>query len=173
MTEKKETILQTALELFAKEGFNATSTSKVAKEAGVSEGLVFKHFNNKAGLLEAILKEGEKKFKLFYADVVMENDPRERLRKIILLPFQIAEEEYEFWKLQFKLKWELGYDSTEKMKPLVESITKAFDELSYPAPSLEAELLLQTLDGLSTAIIKHEVSDPENLMKLLLKKYEL
>lgn len=173
MTEKKETILTTALELFAKEGFNATSTSKVAKEASVSEGLVFKHFSNKAGLLEAVLKEGEKKFKLIYADVVMESDPKERLNKLINLPFQITEDEYEFWKLQYKLKWELGYDSSEKMKPLAESLTNAFEQLGYQSPSLEAELLLQTLDGISTAIIKNEVSDQENLRKLILKKYKL
>ena len=59
MTEKKEKILQAALELFAKEGFYATSTSKVAKTAGVSEGLIFRHFGNKEGLLHAVLDEGE------------------------------------------------------------------------------------------------------------------
>ena len=44
MTEKQENILKAALQLFAKEGFYATSTSKVAKLAGVSEGLIFRHF---------------------------------------------------------------------------------------------------------------------------------
>ncbi len=58
MTEKQEKILQSALELFAKEGFHATSTNKVAKHAGVSEGLIFRHFGNKEGLLQAILAEG-------------------------------------------------------------------------------------------------------------------
>ncbi len=37
MTEKQERILKAALELFAQEGFKATSTNKVAKRAGVSE----------------------------------------------------------------------------------------------------------------------------------------
>jgi len=39
MTNKQEEILLTALELFARDGFRATSTSKVAKHAGVSEDL--------------------------------------------------------------------------------------------------------------------------------------
>ncbi len=59
MTDKKEKILQAALELFAEEGFKPTSTSKIAKKAGVSEGLIFSHFCNKDGLLQAIIKEGE------------------------------------------------------------------------------------------------------------------
>lgn len=172
MTTKKETILNTALELFAKEGFNATSTSKVAKKAGVSEGLVFKHFTNKAGLLDAILKEGEKQFKLIYADVVMESDPLKRIKKLINLPFQISEEDFEFWKLQYKLKWEIGYDSTEKMKPLADSVTNAFEQLGYTSPSLEAELLLQTMDGVSTALIKNQVSDRKKLSKLIVQKYQ-
>ncbi len=173
MTEKKETILNTALELFAKEGFNATSTNKVAKAAGVSEGLVFKHFKNKAGLLKAIMKEGEEQFKLIYADVVMESDPLQRIKKLINIPFQISEDEFEFWKLQYKLKWELGYDSNEKMKPLAESATNAFEQLGYKLPSLEAELLLQTLDGVSTALIKNQVTDRNKLRALILQKYGL
>ena len=49
MTEKQEKIVQSALQLFAQEGYHATSTSKVAKHAGVSEGLIFRHFRNKDG----------------------------------------------------------------------------------------------------------------------------
>ena len=44
MTEKQESILQAALKLFATEGYASTSTNKVAKVAGVSEGLIFHHF---------------------------------------------------------------------------------------------------------------------------------
>ena len=54
MTNKKEKILLTALELFANEGFKSVTTSKIAKEAGVSEGLIFRHFENKKGLLNAL-----------------------------------------------------------------------------------------------------------------------
>jgi AcrR family transcriptional regulator len=51
MTEKKELILQTALRLFSEQGYEATPTNRIAKEAGVSEGLIFRHFENKEGLL--------------------------------------------------------------------------------------------------------------------------
>ncbi|MFT5056181.1 MAG: AcrR family transcriptional regulator, partial [Pseudoalteromonas distincta] len=43
MTDKQVAILQTALELFSKKGFDAVSTNLIAKEAGVSEGLIFRH----------------------------------------------------------------------------------------------------------------------------------
>lgn len=50
-------ILETALGLFAAQGFDATSTRQIAKEAGIAEGLIFHYFPTKAGLLTAILED--------------------------------------------------------------------------------------------------------------------
>ncbi len=61
MKSKKELILETGLELLAKKGFTATSTSNIAKEAGVSEGLIFRHFSNKNSLLESIINLGKER----------------------------------------------------------------------------------------------------------------
>ena len=47
MTEKELNIIDSAINLFAQTGYDGTSTSIIAKEAGVSEGLIFKHFKNK------------------------------------------------------------------------------------------------------------------------------
>ena len=44
MTNKQQKILSSALKLFAKQGFDATSTRSIAQDAGVSEGLIFRHF---------------------------------------------------------------------------------------------------------------------------------
>jgi AcrR family transcriptional regulator len=52
---RREEILRTALGLFAAQGFDATSTKQIAKEAGIAEGLIFHYFPTKAGLLTAIL----------------------------------------------------------------------------------------------------------------------
>ena len=55
---KKENILTAALDLFAKQGVAASSTRAIAQEAGVSEGLIFRHFVNKEALLTEVLKKG-------------------------------------------------------------------------------------------------------------------
>jgi len=52
---RREQILRTALKLFAAQGFDATSTRQIAKEAGIAEGLIFHYFPTKASLLTAIL----------------------------------------------------------------------------------------------------------------------
>ncbi|MDY6832697.1 MAG: TetR/AcrR family transcriptional regulator [Thermodesulfobacteriota bacterium] len=54
---RKETILETATALFAREGFSATPTSAIAREAGVAEGLVFHYFKSKKEILLCILED--------------------------------------------------------------------------------------------------------------------
>jgi AcrR family transcriptional regulator len=51
---RKENIMNAATELFARQGFNGTSTSEIARSAGVAQGTIFHHFKNKENLLAAI-----------------------------------------------------------------------------------------------------------------------
>jgi len=55
-----ERILRVAKGLFANRGYEHTSTSAIARQAGTSESQLMKHFGSKAGLLEAIFIEGWK-----------------------------------------------------------------------------------------------------------------
>ncbi|HLG99682.1 MAG TPA: TetR/AcrR family transcriptional regulator [Bryobacteraceae bacterium] len=51
-------ILHVGKSLFANRGYEHTSTSAIARQAGTSESQLMKHFGSKAGLLEAIFVEG-------------------------------------------------------------------------------------------------------------------
>jgi len=51
-------ILRVGKTLFANRGYEHTSTSAIARQAGTSESQLMKHFGSKAGLLEAIFVEG-------------------------------------------------------------------------------------------------------------------
>jgi len=55
--ERQASIIATAASLFAAKGFSGTTTKEIAKTAGVSEALVFKHFPTKRALYAAILAE--------------------------------------------------------------------------------------------------------------------
>jgi len=175
MTEKQEKILQAALELFARDGFKTTSTSKVAKHAGVSEGLIFRHFGNKDGLLQAIIKEGEERIKVLFSDIVFESDPRKVIRKTLesLSPGTMGEEELEFWKLQYKIKWELEQYGEHKMEPLQLALVNAFSKLGYEDPEQEAMRLLIDIDGMATRFFLMEKFDFEPLIAFLKKKYKV
>jgi AcrR family transcriptional regulator len=78
-----ERILRVGKNLFANRGYEHTSTSAIARQAGTSESQLMKHFGSKAGLLEAIFIEGWKgiteQARLSIQDV---SSPPEKLRLI-------------------------------------------------------------------------------------------
>ncbi|MDH6343856.1 AcrR family transcriptional regulator [Parabacteroides sp. PFB2-12] len=53
--EKKKIILDTALELFANQGYAATSIKVIAEKAGISKGLMYNYFDSKETLLRIIM----------------------------------------------------------------------------------------------------------------------
>ncbi|MED5053477.1 TetR family transcriptional regulator [Anoxybacillus sp. UARK-01] len=55
LSDKQAKILEAAIEMFAEKGYAATSTSEIAKRAGVAEGTIFRHYKTKKELLMAIV----------------------------------------------------------------------------------------------------------------------
>ena len=55
--DARRRILDAATDLFARDGFDATATSAVARMAGVPKGLLFYHFPTKIDLLRHLLTE--------------------------------------------------------------------------------------------------------------------
>jgi len=55
MPKGKRSALMAGLELFAKNGYDGTSTAQIAETAGISQATIFKYFKTKYDLLIAIL----------------------------------------------------------------------------------------------------------------------
>jgi len=53
--ERREQIVSAAMACFAERGFEGTTTRMLARAAGVSEGLIFRHFPTKRSLYRAII----------------------------------------------------------------------------------------------------------------------
>jgi AcrR family transcriptional regulator len=51
-------ILTAAQHLFARQGFEKTTTRQLAEQAGVAEGTLFRHFENKKSILAAVVTQG-------------------------------------------------------------------------------------------------------------------
>jgi AcrR family transcriptional regulator len=61
----RDKILRAAAELLDQKGVTGLTTRGVAQKAGVTEASVFNNFRDKAGLLQALLKEQMSEFTLF------------------------------------------------------------------------------------------------------------
>lgn len=54
--KRRQDILEAGLKLFAEKGYNGSTTAEIAREAGVAEGTIFRHFSTKKDLLIAVLE---------------------------------------------------------------------------------------------------------------------
>jgi AcrR family transcriptional regulator len=173
MTKKQEQILEAALKLFAENGYNATSTSKVALLAGVSEGLVFRHFKSKEGLLNAVMEMGQERIIAMFVKISDKQDPKAILRGIIEIPFNVGKEDYHFWRLFYMVKWQT-HDYTDGLfESMDEMLIKAFKELNYKNPKIEAEIVMMLIDGIATNLLLKGLQNTKALLKSIYAKYGL
>ncbi len=171
---KKDLILESALILFAENGYNATPTSMIARKAGVSEGLIFKHCASKENLLDMVVKAGYRRIMERSKGLMMEDDPQKLLANVLDMPLKLVEEERVFWRMQFKLtneeiaqKHHLRYSNSISTK-----LVEAFSKLGYKEPELEAEFLLLTVEGLWRLFSVNDDKDRfVRLLDLIKSKY--
>lgn len=57
--ETKEQILNNALNMFAKSGYNAVSIRDIAKTVNIKESSIYYHFHNKQDILDSLVKKYE------------------------------------------------------------------------------------------------------------------
>lgn len=63
MTSTKDKILKASLHLFAKSGFDAVSTSQIADSLSITKGALYRHFESKQAIFDAILLKMEQNYK--------------------------------------------------------------------------------------------------------------
>jgi TetR/AcrR family transcriptional regulator len=56
-TERREQLLNVAVDLFSRKGFKGTTTREIAAAAGVTEAIIFRHFETKEHLYKAIIDQ--------------------------------------------------------------------------------------------------------------------
>jgi len=90
---KKEHLVDTAMKLFGRDGFNATGIDKILKEAGVARMTLYKHFRSKDELILAALRRRDELFRIWFKSAIEKSGgtPAERL----LASFDALEEWFE------------------------------------------------------------------------------
>lgn len=102
--DKKKHILQSAMKLFATQGYVQTTMQEIAQYCKMSKGSVYQHYASKEELLLSIFKYY---FRLLYDRVqIIERDPlvtpRERLKKKIEVHMVMLSEYPEFTTMQMR-----------------------------------------------------------------------
>lgn len=66
--DKIDRILQAALTLFAERGFHGTAVPEVAKQAGVGAGTIYRYFEHKEDLVNAVFRHAKQKLRTYLID---------------------------------------------------------------------------------------------------------
>lgn len=82
--QRKTQLLDTAARVFASHGYSGTTTAELAKAAGISEPIIYRHFKSKKDLFIALVdRTGSDTVTAWENDLKGVTDPAERLVRII------------------------------------------------------------------------------------------
>ncbi|MEM7737790.1 MAG: TetR/AcrR family transcriptional regulator [Deinococcota bacterium] len=153
-TNKRTAIYAAALNLFATRGFSNTPVSLIAKQAGVSQGLMYRYFESKEALLQEIIHEA-----LHTVETLWQQDD---LEEIVRASFDTVQDD-DFWPKFYSLRnqpdvIQLVADDIDQMNTrILTTITQMLVKLDIPHVDIEARLLFATIDG----VAQHLVSIPD------------
>ncbi len=101
--DRRRQIVQAAIELFARKGFDGTTTREIAQAANVSEALIFRHFPTKHDLYRAIIdhkmKECSRSFREELWEAMAHRDDRAFFTRLAEEILRIYREDPDFMRL--------------------------------------------------------------------------
>jgi AcrR family transcriptional regulator len=125
--EKRELIIDIALEVFATHGYHGASISTIASHAGIAKGLIYNYFKSKEDLLKAILQKGVQNILAVFQHKIGEVITEEVFCQLLDIYFKQLKENASFWRLYFSIA----------MQPIVmDLIEKEFEGMVNPYQDL-------------------------------------
>lgn len=120
-SERRDAILNAALKEFATKGFDEASTNVIAKESGISKGLMFHYVNSKKDLFLFLYDYCTDMVNKEYFDLMNfnERDIFERLRQSYLLQLELLQKHpwiFEFNKITAAKSDEINKELEERLK---------------------------------------------------------
>jgi AcrR family transcriptional regulator len=175
--ESRHKIMEAAFKLLAKNGYEATSIAMIAREAGVSKGLLYNYFSSKQDLLEqlvySIVDIGDENL-----EGIKSMEPREALRTILHWFFKEIREQADHWRLLTELTMKVDrFDFVhnivvDKMQEYISILENLMDKLGYQDPLGEARLIAALFDGIGIqALMARDKYHLDELEQFMLNKY--
>lgn len=147
-------IKQSAMELFASEGYLSTSIAKIAQSANISKGLMYNYFKSKEDLLQSIVRDGvNETFEAFDRN----KDGRlttDEFEYYVRQNFILIKEKREFYKLLYTIMLqpnvhEIITSVQNDISTKVLTIANEYFEQNFEDPQTELILFSSLMKGLS------------------------
>ncbi len=151
--EKMILIMETSLELFAENGYHATSISQIAKKAGISKGLIYNYFDSKKELLDALITHG---FDSIFQNFDLKEDgilTKEEFIHFIKQNFNLLRDNLQHWKLFYSLLLQpqvadsFAKDYEERGAPMFQMLFKFIESQGSKDPEGDLMAISAMLEG--------------------------
>ena len=177
--EKKELILDTALILFAENGFHQTSMEQIARKAGISKGLTYNYFESKNAVLDEILKKG---FDAIYKHFDLNMDgllTYTEFEFFIRQSFNVICKNRNFWKLYFSIMMQPVVTETyiqnysETSAGLMNMLIRFLTENGSENPSKDLFIISSLLKGAYLILVTSpNVMDEELFVNYIMEGFQ-
>jgi len=157
-------ILETALELFAQHGYEATSVRMIAQAAGIAQGLLYNYFPSKEALLATLVQQSMADVRLSFLRAEDATDPHRQIERLIRAAFAIVQRKRTFWKLIYAVRMQgavvasLGDALIAASSEIRTTLERYCRTAGLRQPEIEAAILFALIDG----VAQHYVLDPDN-----------
>jgi len=82
--DRRRQLLEAALGVFSRSGYRGTTTAMLAKAAGITEPILYRHFKNKLEMFITLVDEASKEvIELWHSALLGEEDGKTRLRLLL------------------------------------------------------------------------------------------
>ncbi len=168
MKEKEQKILDAALKLFVKRGFQGTSTAEIAKTAGVATGTLFHYFKTKEELINRLyLYTKESMYNQIKGNSEFNQTLKENLKGLWLkfIDFSIKEPEKFHFILTFHTSPFITSLTKEQLETQTDDLLKIYEEgiLDKELKDVSFELMLEYFWGNVVSTINYFNKYPEKL----------
>jgi len=178
--DRKDSILKSALQLFADEGYHSSSISKIASSAGVSKGLLYNYFKSKEDVLKFLLQS------LFEKIIdTMQLDVNTKLTEAIFVnhienTFALIDNDRPLWRLYFSMMTQKEVTEVAKetllpnIMPFMTEMLIYFESKGHTNPMVIMRYFSATMDGAKMQWLYDPENFPlEDIKQLIIKQFIL
>jgi len=150
----KQKILETAIQLFAKHGYDGTSIRKIAQTAGISQGLLYNYFSSKEQLLIEIMQQGMTYAEQSFLAIPMDAAPLIQLEALVRQIFVELQKQQEFWRVFYSLRTLptfheiLGTEIVQRTQMLRMTFQNFYDAAHQDEPEKRSYVLYAIVEGI-------------------------
>ncbi len=177
-SQRREQLLGVTTEIVAEQGFAAVTIESVARQAGISRPIVYEHFGDLPGLLEAVVQRETDRALAQVSETALtdltEGDPRELMLESLRAYLHAVRDHPTTWRLVLMppegAPELLGKSIARGRAAILERLTHAVrPALMHERESLDAELTARLLSAISDEYARLVLTDsdrfsPERLL---------